>query len=113
MIVVIPYIAVTILFCLGIYTIIIKKNFMKIVIGFTIVESSLILLLILVSYKPGGTAPILNRGYAIVVDPIPQALALTSIVIGGSVTAVMLALVIKIHKKYRTLNVDELRKLRG
>ena len=109
----IPYVVVIILFCLGVYTIIIKKNLIKMVIGFTIVESSLILLLILVGYKPGGTAPILDRGYEIVVDPIPQALALTSIVIGGSVTAVMLALVIKIHKRYGTLNVDEVRKLRG
>ncbi|WP_088102913.1 sodium:proton antiporter [Halalkalibacter urbisdiaboli] len=109
----IPYVSVIILFCLGIYTIITKKNLLKIVIGFTIVESSLILLLILVSYKPGGTAPILDKQYEVVVDPIPQALALTTIVIGTSVTAVMLALVIKIHKKYGTLNIDEVRKLRG
>lgn len=109
----IPYVVVIILICLGIYTIITKKNLIKIVIGFTIVEASLILLLILVSYKPGGTAPILDRQYEIVVDPIPQALALTTIVIGGSVTAVMLALVIKIHNRYGTLNIDEVRKLRG
>lgn len=109
----IPYVVVIILFCLGIFTIIFKKNIIKIVIGFTIVESSLILLLILVSYKPGGTAPILDKPYEIVVDPIPQALALTAIVIGGSVTALMLLLVIKIHKRYGTLNVDEVRKLRG
>ena len=108
-----PYFAVTILLCLGLYTIITKKNLIKIVIGFTIVESSLMLLLILISYKPNGTAPILDRGYEIVVDPIPQALALTAIVIGGSITAVMLALVIKIHKKYGTLNIDDVRKLRG
>ncbi|ERJ11393.1 NADH dehydrogenase I subunit K protein [Haloplasma contractile SSD-17B] len=109
----IPYFAVIVLFCLGIYTIIIKKNLIKIVIGFTIIESSLILLLILISYKPGGTAPILNRDYNLVVDPIPQALALTAIVIGGSITAVMLSLVMKINKRYGTLNVDEIRKLRG
>lgn len=107
------YIVVIILFCLGIYTIIMKKNLIKIVIGFTIVESSLILLLILISYKPGGTAPILDRSYEIIVDPIPQALSLTAIVIGGSVTAVMLVLVIKIYKRYGTLNIDEIRKLRG
>ncbi|MRH43580.1 cation:proton antiporter [Aquibacillus halophilus] len=110
---VIPYVVVIILFSLGIYTVISKKNLIKMVIGFTIVESSLILLLILIGYKPSGTAPILDRQYEIVVDPIPQALALTTIIIGGSVTAVMLALVIKIYKRYGTLNVDELRKLRG
>lgn len=109
----IPYVVVMILFCLGIYTIVTQKNLIKIVIGLTIVESSLILLLILISYKPGGTAPILDKGYELVVDPIPQALALTAIVIGGSVTAVMLTLVIKIHKRYGTLNVDEIRKLKG
>ncbi|MFE8700855.1 sodium:proton antiporter [Cytobacillus sp. FJAT-54145] len=109
----IPYIVVIMLFSLGIYTIITQKNLIKMVIGFSIAESSLILLLMLVSYKPGGTAPILDKPYEIVVDPIPQALALTSIVIGGSVTAVMLALVIKIYKRYGTLNVDQVRKLRG
>ncbi len=109
----IPYVAVIILFCLGMYTIITKKNLIKIVIGVTIVEASLILLLMLVGYKPGGTAPILDKGYEIVVDPIPQALALTTIVIGGSVTAVMLAMVIKLHKRYKTLNIDEIRKLKG
>ncbi|QOR67997.1 cation:proton antiporter subunit C [Cytobacillus suaedae] len=109
----IPYIVVIILFCLGMYTILTQKNLIKMVIGFTISESSLILLLILVSYKPGGTSPILDKAYEIVVDPIPQALALTSIVIGGSVTAVMLALVIKLYKRYGTLNIDEIRKLRG
>ncbi|GGM42331.1 cation:proton antiporter [Paraliobacillus quinghaiensis] len=109
----IAYVAVIILFCLGMYTIITKKNLIKIVIGITIVESSLILLLMLVGYKPGGTAPILDKRYEIVVDPITQALALTTIVIGGSVTAVMLAMVIKLHKRYRTLNIDEIRKLRG
>lgn len=109
----IPYVVVSILFCLGMYTIITRKNLIKMVIGVTIVESSLILLLMLVSYKPGGTAPILDKGYEIVVDPIPQALALTTIVIGGSVTAVMLSVVIKLHKRYKTLNIDEIRKLRG
>ncbi|HBY19650.1 MAG: cation:proton antiporter [Clostridiales bacterium GWE2_32_10] len=107
------YFIVIFLFCLGIYTIISQKNLIKIVIGFTIVESSLILLLILVGYKPGGTAPILDKVYQIVVDPISQALALTSIVIGGSVTAVMLMLVIKIQKRYGTLNIDKIRKLHG
>ncbi|MBM7571711.1 NADH-quinone oxidoreductase subunit K [Aquibacillus albus] len=107
------YVVVIILLSLGMYTIITKKNLIKIVMGFTILESSLILLLILVSYKPGGAAPILDKPYEIVVDPIPQALALTAIVIGASVTAVMLAVVIKIYKRYGTLNVDELRKLRG
>lgn len=108
-----PYIVVIILFCLGIYTIIRNKNMIKIVIGFNIMESSLILLLILVAYKPGGTAPVLDREYEMVVDPIPHALALTTIVIGGSVIALMLALVIKIHRKYGTLNIDKVRKMKG
>ncbi|MFW6287839.1 MAG: sodium:proton antiporter [bacterium] len=110
---IISYLVDITLFCLGIYMIITNKNLIKIVMGVNIVESSLILLLILISYKPGGTAPILDGKYQIVTDPIPQALALTSIVIGGSVIAVMLAFVIKIHKKYGTLDIDKIRKLRG
>ena len=107
------YLTVVILICLGIYTIISRKNLIKIIIGINIIESALILLLMTVGFRPGGTAPILDQPYPLVVDPLPQALALTAIVIGASTTALMLALVVKLYKKYNTLNITEISKLRG
>lgn len=107
------YFAVMILFCLGWYTILSYKNLIKIIIGINIIEASLILLLVTIGYKPQGTAPIINSNYEIIVDPIPQALALTAIVIGASITALMLFLTVKLNKKYNTLDVREIRRLKG
>ncbi|WP_027339102.1 sodium:proton antiporter [Halonatronum saccharophilum] len=107
------YAVVGILICIGFYTILTKTNLIKMVIGINIIESAVILLLVALSYKPGGSAPILDKGYELVVDPIPQALALTAIVIGASTTAMMLALIIKIFSKHHTLDVREIRNLRG
>ncbi|MGM0501511.1 MAG: cation:proton antiporter subunit C [Bacillota bacterium] len=104
---------ITFLFVLGLYAILNRRNLIKIIMGINIIESALILLLIYLSYKPQGTAPILNREYELVVDPLPQALALTAIVIGASTTAVMLFLAIKLYKKYGTLDIGEIRRLRG
>ena len=64
----------------------------------------------------GGTAPIfgseLTAGMYFV-DPVPQALTLTSIVIGACVDAMALSLVIKLYQQYHTTNADEIRRLRG
>ena len=68
--------------------------------------------------KPaGGTAPIFTAGEltpaSYFVDPIPQALTLTSIVIGACVTAMSLALVMKLDESYGTIDTREIRRLRG
>ena len=107
------YIVITILFILGLYTILNCKNLIKMIMGINIIEASLILLLVHIGYKPKGTAPILNQDYEIIVDPLPQALALTAIVIGASTTAVMLFLAIKLYKEYGTLDISEIRRLKG
>ncbi|WP_018247422.1 sodium:proton antiporter [Orenia marismortui] len=107
------YLIVIILFSLGLYTVLTYKNLIKIIIGINIMEYSLILLLINIGYKVEGTAPILNSNYKVIVDPIPQSLALTAIVIGASITALMLFLTIKLNKKYQTLDISEIRRLKG
>ena len=67
--------------------------------------------------SPGGTAPIFTwtelNPASFFVDPIPQALTLTSIVIGACVTAMSLALVIKLEEQYGTTDTREIRRLRG
>ena len=68
-------------------------------------------------YVPGGTAPIFTQGeitqLSYFVDPIPQALTLTSIVIGACVTAMSMSLVMKLHESYGTLDTREIRRLHG
>ena len=111
------YIAAFFLIVLGFYTIIAKYNLIKTVIGLSICDYGVNLLIISIGYNPGGTAPIYTLGEltsaSYFVDPIPQALTLTSIVIGACVTAMSLSLVIKLHESYGTLDTREIRRLRG
>ena len=111
------YIASFVLIVLGLYTIVTKYNLIKTVIGLCITDYGVNLLLISVGFNPGGTAPIFTWSEldpaSFFVDPIPQALTLTSIVIGACVTAMSLALVIKLEEQYGTLDTREIRRLRG
>ena len=114
---IVNYVASVILIVLGLYTIMFKKNLIKIVLGMGIVDYGINLLIVSVGFNDGGTAPIfkiselVNGAYF--VDPIPQALTLTSIVIGACVDAMALSLVIKLFKQYKTTDASEIRRLRG
>ncbi len=116
----INYIASALLIALGLYAICTKKNLIKIVIGLGIIDYGINLLLVSTGFKDGGTAPIftvsdLFNGVAshFFVDPVPQALTLTSIVIGACVDAMALVLVIRIFEKYGSIQTDEIRRMRG
>ena len=111
------YMAAFALIALGIYCIVAKRNLFKICIGSGLVDYGVNLLIVSVGFNPGGTAPIftiteLNRS-SFFVDPIPQALTLTSIVIGACTTAMTLSLIMKIKEQYGTLDSGEIRRLRG
>ncbi|WP_297487866.1 NADH-quinone oxidoreductase subunit K [Thermococcus sp.] len=99
----------------GIYGVLVKKNLLKILISLSIVETGVNLLLISVGYITGRSAPILSEGIGPkqAVDPIPQALVLTAIVIGVATTAMALSVAITLYEKYGTLNIEEIRRLRG
>ena len=111
------YIASFFLIVLGLYCIVVKYNLIKTVIGLSILDYGVNLLIISIGFNPGGTAPIFTPGEitpaSYFVDPIPQALTLTSIVIGACVTAMSLALVIKLEEQYGTIDTREIRRLRG
>ena len=111
------YIASFFLIVLGFYCIVVKYNLVKTVIGLSVADYGVNLLIITIGYNPGGTAPIFTPGEltqaSYFVDPIPQALTLTSIVIGACVTAMSLALVIKLEEQYGTIDTRQIRRLRG
>ena len=110
------YGASVLLILIGLYAVLTKKSLIKIVIGLSIIDGGIHLLLIAIGYLKGGTAPIFSPGYeeaaAKMVDPVPQALVLTAIVIGFGVTAVALALVIRLYDHHKTLNINKIRKLK-
>ena len=111
------YMAAFFLIALGMYCIVTKYDLLKSVIGLSIMDYGVNLLIITIGFNPGGTAPIYTFGElnpeTFFVDPIPQALTLTSIVIGACVTAMSLSLVIKIKEMYGTTDTHEIRRLRG
>ena len=108
-----------VLFVIGLYCALTKKNTVKIVIGLVIMEYSANLFLILLGYRKDGIAPIIDKSInpieflARAVDPLPQALVLTSIVIGLGVTTLAIALCIRLYEKYGTFDITEIRRLKG
>jgi len=110
------YGAAIMLILVGLYAALTKKSLIKIVIGLSIVDAGIHLLLIAIGYLKGGTAPIFSPGYEDMtdkmVDPVPQALVLTAIVIGFAVTAVALSLVIRLYRHHDTLQIDDIKNLK-
>jgi multicomponent Na+:H+ antiporter subunit C len=108
-----PYLTVVALVFIGMATILLKRNLIKILLGINILESAVNLLIISLGYREGGVAPIFTLAPSThMVLPTPQALCLTSIVIGVATSALLLSFTMTIYRKYGTANVDEMRELR-
>lgn len=114
----IPFLAVMALIIIGLYAVLFKRNLIKIVIGITLIQCGVNLFLITLGYSKGSIAPIFTglsdatSKASNMASPVPQALTLTSIVIGVAVLALMLSLVIYIYRHYGTLDVRKIRRLK-
>ncbi|MDN5360093.1 MAG: multicomponent Na+:H+ antiporter subunit [Thermotogaceae bacterium] len=103
------YLYIALMF-VGIYGLLSQKNILKMIISLNIMELGLNLFIISTGYIKEAKAPIIlfgNEGNY--VDPLPQAIVLTAIVIGLGVTAVALMLARNIYKTYGTYEIDEIR----
>lgn len=112
------YFLCAVLLTMGLYCLVAKKNIVKKVIGVVIMDYAVNLYLIIVGYKRGGVAPIVEPGMSAnmlerFVDPLPQALVLTSIVIGLGVLALMVSMCIRLYEKHGTFDMSQISKLRG
>jgi len=114
------------LFMIGLYCAVTKKNMVKIVIGILIMEYAVNLFLIMLGYRIGGKAPIVGTedmagaGSQLSelfvnssVDPLPQALVLTAIVISLGSLALMISICIRTYEKYGTFDITQIRRLKG
>ncbi len=114
------------LFMIGLYCAVVKKNMVKIVLGIMIMEYAVNLFLIMLGYLSGGVAPIVDRSefdgqtqsiaasfLNASVDPLPQALVLTSIVISLGSLALLISICIRTYEKYGTFDITEIRRLQG
>ena len=100
-----------ILFGIGFSNLLMQKNLIKKIVGMNIMDTSVYLFLALKGHIAGHKAPIVVDGVCsaeVYINPIPSGLVLTGIVVSVSVTALMLALTIRLYNRYHTLDLDEI-----
>ena len=102
------YWIVIVLMMIGFYIVIVQGNLVKKLIGLNIFQTSVFIFYISVGKVEGGTAPILASGAHVYSNPLPHVLILTAIVVGIATMALALALVVRIHKAYGTVEEQEL-----
>lgn len=102
------------LILIGIWGMLNRKDLIRMIIGFSLIDTGIHMVMVAIGYVTGRTAPIVDgtvdkaAALSQVVDPVPSALVLTAIVIGLGITAVMLSYAVQIHARKKTLNIDEL-----
>ena len=116
----IEYFLCIVLFCIGLYAVIIKRNLIKIIIGLSIMGYAVNLFFVLIGYKRNAAFPIFSKENIILqqkninmVDPLPQALVLTAIIIGLAITIILVSIAIRLYEKYGTFDITGIRKLKG
>ena len=100
-----------ILFSVGFTTLMLHRNMIKKIIGFNIMDTAVYLFLASKGYIFDRKAPIIvdnNMSVEAYINPIPAGLVLTGIVVSVSVTALMLAITIRLYERYHTLDIDEI-----
>ncbi|AMD01298.1 MULTISPECIES: cation:proton antiporter subunit C [Halomonas] len=102
------YWVVVVLMMVGFYIVIAQGNLIKKIVGLNIFQTSVFIFFISLAKLDGGTAPIYVEGVSDYSNPLPHVLILTAIVVGVALTAVGLALVVRIHELYGTIEEDEI-----
>lgn len=100
------YIAVVLFVGIGLYSVIENSNLVKKVIGMNIFQVGIFLFFVTSGYVDGAHPPIVGHGSGPYASPLPHVLILTAIVVGVSLTAVALALIVRIYNEYGTLDED-------
>ena len=107
-----------ILILIGLFGALTNSNILRMIVAFTVADTGVNLVIVGVGYMRGRTAPILDGAVAAadavarIIDPVPQALVLTAIVIGVGVTALMLAYAYKLYEKKHTLDIAKFTELK-
>lgn len=110
-----PYLVAFWLFAVGMYGLSTTRNFIHATGSLAVVQASTYVMLLTIGFRRGGRAPVLYgvSPRAPIVDPIVQALALTDVVVGAAVSALILSLAVNAARRAGTLDPRELRALRG
>ncbi|MBP5250692.1 MAG: cation:proton antiporter subunit C [Lachnospiraceae bacterium] len=100
-----------VLFGIGFTMLFLHPNMIKKIMGLNIMDTAVYLFLAAKGYIEGRKAPIITDGDTSAlsyINPVPTGLVLTGIVVSVSVTAVMLAMTIRLYRRYHTLDIDEI-----
>jgi multicomponent Na+:H+ antiporter subunit C len=110
-----PFVVVVWILAVGLYGIVTSRHLFHLIMCLIIVQSSTYVLLLGIGYRRGGVAPYFSDIplHTPAVDPVVQALALTDVVVEAAVTALLLAFAIQAHKRFGTLDPQQLVELRG
>jgi multicomponent Na+:H+ antiporter subunit C len=114
---VLPYLVAAWLLLVGLYGAATSRHLVQMVVCLTVMQSATVVLLLAIGYRDGASAPYYSPPEyptgAPVVDPVVQALTLTDIVVEATVAALLLALAVQAHKRFDSVDPDELGALRG
>ena len=102
------YWIVVVLMMAGLYIVMASGHLVKKIIGLNIFQTSVFIFFISMGKVSGGTAPILKEGITVFSNPLPHVLILTAIVVGVATTALGLAIAVRIHEAYSTVEEDEI-----
>jgi multicomponent Na+:H+ antiporter subunit C len=101
------YWIIVIVMMIGLYIVMSHGNFVKQLLGLNVFQVAVFMLYISLGKLEGGTAPILEAGLGPYSHPLPHVLILTAIVVGVAMTALGLALIVRIHEAYGTVEEDQ------
>ena len=107
------------LILIGFYGALTHRNLLRMIVAFTIADTGVNIVIVAIGTMHGRTAPILDSTLAAadaaarIIDPVPQALVLTAIVIGVGVTALMLAYALRLFGQKRSLDIARFTELKG
>jgi len=110
------YLLFAILLVTGLYIVVASSNLVKKVIGLNLFQTAIFLFFVSTAYVDGGAAPVIPEGAVagqLYASPLPHVIVLTAIVVGVALTAVALALIVRIYGEYGTLDEETLREVRA
>ncbi len=112
---ILPFVVAAWVLAVGLYGIVTSRHLVHQIVCLIVVQSSTYLVLLGVGYKTGAVAPYFSdiAGHTPAVDPVVQALTLTDVVVEAAVTALLLAFAVQAHKRFGTLDPEDLKELRG
>ncbi|MBU1086603.1 MAG: sodium:proton antiporter [Candidatus Omnitrophica bacterium] len=96
-----------ILFSIGIYGVLVKRNIIKLIISTMILNYAVYILLVLMGFRWQGQAPVFaaDQGIGFMVDPLPQSMVMVSMIVGLAVTALLVAVAMRLYQEFKTFDL--------